>query len=127
MWTTEQRRRASVDEAAAEVGRVTLGGAPCGVALGGERRLLPVYSPGGYHWRPRVGDQVLVLKAGEDREEPCVMGAAQPPGDLKPGEVELTGGTVTLRLGQEGLFLNGVALEDYVQSIVDKRLNRSEG
>ena len=127
MWMNRGERRVPVEEAAAEVGRVTLGGEPCGVALGGERRLLPVYAPGGYRWRPRVGEQVLVLKAGEDREEPCVVGAAQPPGELKPGEVELTGGAVTLRLGQEGLFLNGVALEDYVQSIVDRRLTKTEG
>ena len=127
MWTTEQRRRPPVDEAAAEVGQVTLAGEPCGVALGGERRLLPVYAPGGYAWRPRVGEKVLVLKAGEDREEPCVAGAAQPPGTLKPGEVELTGGSVKLLLGREGLFLNGVALEDYVQSIVDRSLTKTEG
>ena len=127
MWTTEPRRRQAVEEAGAEMGRVTLSGAPCGVSLGGERRLLPVFAPGGYSWRPRIGEQVLVLKAGEDREEPCVVGAEQPPGPLRPGEVAISGGTVTLLLGQEGLFLNGVALEDYVQSIVDSQLNRTEG
>ena len=127
MWTTGPRRRQAVEEAGAEVGQVTLSGSPCGVSLGGERRLLPVFAPGGYRWRPRTGEHVLVLKAGEDREEPCVVGAEQAPGALEPGEVELSGGSVKLLLGREGLFLNGVALENYVQSIVDRRLNRTEG
>ena len=127
MWTTESRRRQAVEESGAEVGQVTLSGSPCGVSLGGERRLLPVYAPGGYSWRPRTGERVLVLKAGEEREEPCVVGSEQAPSALKPGEVELSGGAVTLLLGREGLFLNGVALEDYVQSIVDRSLNRTEG
>ena len=127
MWMTTGGGRTPVEEAAVEVGQVTLGGDPCGAAVGGERRLLPVYSPGGYRWLPRVGERVLVLQAGEDREEPCVAGTVQQSGDLKPGEVEITGGGVTLRLGQEGLFLNGVALEDYVQSIVDRRLTKTEG
>ena len=52
MWTSEKSRNLPVREAAAEVGTVTLGGDPAGVSLGGERRWLNVYGPGGYSWRP---------------------------------------------------------------------------
>lgn len=70
MWTSERGRLLTVQESAAEVGVVTLGGDPAGVSLGGERRWLSVYGPGGYAWRPMAGDKVLVLKTGAERELP---------------------------------------------------------
>ena len=68
MWTSERDRRPRAEEPAAELGTVTLGGDPAGVSLGGERRWLNVYGPGGYSWRPTAGDKVLVLKAGAEGE-----------------------------------------------------------
>ena len=61
MWISEQNRRLRAEEPAAQLGRVTLGGDPAAVDLGGERRQLAVYAPGGYAWRPAPGDRVLVL------------------------------------------------------------------
>lgn len=127
MWTSERNRNLAVREPAAEVGTVTLGGDPAGVSLGGERRWLTVYSPGGYSWRPTAGDKVLVLKAGAEGESPCVLGTVQEgDGDapLKPGEVRLKGGNCTLRLGQErlelngNLYLNGETLYHVIREIV---------
>lgn len=107
MWTSERSRRLTVEEPAAELGTVTLGGDPAGVSLGGERRWLTVYSPGGYSWRPGSGEKVLVLKAGAEGESPCVLGTAQDGGELKSGEVRLTGGACSILLGQGGLELAG--------------------
>lgn len=123
MWTSERNRNLPVREASAEVGTVTLGGDPAGVSVGGERRWLNVYGPGGYSWRPTSGDKVIVLKAGAEGESPCILGTTQDAGDLKPGEVRLTGvdcglllgqgqvemtsGGGGLRLGQNGLELSG--------------------
>lgn len=127
MWTSERNRNLPVREAAAELGTVTLGGDPAGVSLGGERRWLAVYSPGGYSWRPTAGDKVLVLKAGAEGESPCVLGTVQEPeGDapLRPGEVRLKGGGSAIHLGQERLelsgqlYLNGQSLRDAVAAIV---------
>ena len=70
MWTSERNRNLPLREAAAELGSVTLGGDPAGVSLGGERRWLTVYGPGGYRWRPSAGSKVLVLKAGAEGESP---------------------------------------------------------
>ena len=84
-----------------------LWGDPAGVLLGGERRWLPVYSPGGYAWRPTAGDKVLVLKTGGERESPCILGKAQDGDGLGQGEVRLTGGDSRLRLGPEGAELSG--------------------
>ena len=123
MWTSERNRSLPVREAPAEVGTVTLGGDPAGVSVGGERRWINVYGPGGYSWRPTSGDKVMVLKAGAEGESPCILGTTQDAEDLKPGEVrlsgvdcdlllgqgqvEMTGGEGSLCLGRSGLEVNG--------------------
>ena len=104
MWLSErERRRAEERRAAALVGQVTLGGDPAGVYLDGERRDLPVFGPGGYVWRPGLGEQVLVLKAGEQGEGLCVA-AAECGGQwtLEPGEVLIHSGEASIRLKADG-------------------------
>lgn len=107
MWTSERNRGLPVREAAAEVGTITLGGDPAGVSLGGERRWINVYGPGGYSWRPTSGDKVMVLKAGAEGESPCILGTTQDADGLKPGEVRLRGVDCDLFLGQGQVELNG--------------------
>lgn len=127
MWTSERRRGFPVKEVPAELGSVTLGGDPAGVSLGGERRWLPVYSPGGYSWRPAAGDKVLVLKAGAEGETPCILGTVQKQvekRELQAGEVRLSGGDSAILLGQKALELTGVlringqSLEDIIRAVV---------
>ena len=129
MWTSERWRRPAQEEAAAELGAVTLGGDPAGVTLGGERRWLNVYAPGGYSWRPAAGDRVLVLKAGGEREMPCLLGKAQTgAAELGPGEVCLQGGSSKVLLGQAALelggrvMINGMELDRYIREIVTEIL-----
>ena len=125
MWTSERSRNLPAREAAAELGTVTLGGDPAGVSLGGERRWLTVYGPGGYSWRPTAGDRVLVLKAGAEGESPCILGTPQRDQTLKPGEVRLTGGGCSVRLGQDrldlwgNLYINGKTLKEAIQEILN--------
>lgn len=131
MWTAERNRNLRAGEPAAELGTVTLGGDPAGVSLGGERRWIGVYGPGGYSWRPTAGDKVLVLKAGAEGESPCVLGTVQE-GDeenpLEPGEVRITGGESKLFLGQKRLeltgelYLNGQTLYNVIREIVKSLL-----
>lgn len=124
MWTAERNRNVRSGEPAAELGCVTLGGDPAGVSLGGERRWIGVYGPGGYSWRPTAGDKVLVLKAGAEGEAPCLLGVPQEEAELKPGEVRITGGESSIFLGQERLelegemYLNGQTLWNVVRDIV---------
>ena len=132
MWNWELGRRLPVQEAPAELGSVTLSGDPAGVLLGGERRWVPVYGPGGYCWRPEEGQNVLVLKAGGEGESPCVLGTMQDAAELEPGEVQITGGTGSIRLGRGGLELtgavvvNGQELEQYIRSIVSGMIGEKE-
>lgn len=87
MWLSQQRE-VRLAEPTAELGRVTLPGAPAGVALGEERRDVTLCLPGGYHWTPQRGDAVLVVKGGAEGA-PYLVGtpAAQ---KVPPGEVFLS-------------------------------------
>ena len=125
MWTSERNRNLPAREAAAELGTVTLGGDPAGVSLGGERRWLTVYGPGGYSWRPTAGDKVLVLKAGAEGESPCILGTTQGAAALRRGEVRLAGCGSAIHLGEDGVsltgqvYINGQTLEELIAAIVD--------
>ena len=89
-----------------------------GVYLDGERRAVPVYGPGGYCWRPALGQELLVIK-GE--EGPCVAGAASDGAALRAGEILLFAreGGASLRLNNDGsidltgrVLVNGVPIEE---------------
>lgn len=123
MWISEARQTKKAAEPEADVGAVTMGGDPSGVLLGGERRWVQTYAPGGYQWRPAAGDQVLVIKAGGEQESPCLVGKRQEDGALEPGEVRITGGSGEVRLTKTGVDLrgsvhiNGMPLEQLIKAI----------
>lgn len=106
MWLSrrgEQERRYG----GALTGTVTVPGKAAGVWLEGERRGVTVYAPGGYHWAPELGDEVLVLKTGESGEKPCAVGVpanVDVPEELKlqPGEVLIMGKECSILLGRNG-------------------------
>lgn len=86
-------------------------------------RWVAVYAPGGYQWRPAVGEKVLVLKAGDHQESPCLVGVRQSEQQLEPGGVRLSGGEGQIDLCKDGIRLTGQVwigeqtLEDYVSAI----------
>ena len=135
MWTSNRKREGLSQECAADQGIVTLGGDPAAVYLGGERRWVSLYTPGGYQWRPKAGDKVLVVKAGDHREIPCLVGKRpdelSEEDELPPGSVRSHSGTGVVLLDEEGLTLqgdevalegditvNGQSLQSYIQNIV---------
>lgn len=126
MWTSKPAPRLPSEEPWADTGTVTLGGDPAAVSLGGERRQVPVYAPGGYQWRPAAGDQVLVLKAGAQREAPCVAGVCCQSGELSPGEVRISSGSGQIRLRdnqveiQGQLWVNGEQLEKLIERLATR-------
>lgn len=85
---TRQQARQPLGEAGAERGEVTVAGEAAAVALEGERRQVGRWLPGGYHWSPRRGDTVLVVKSGAEGS-PCLVGM-QDETVLEPGEVVLS-------------------------------------
>ena len=135
MWTSKPAPRLPSEEPWADTGTVTLGGDPAAVYLGGERRWVSLYTPGGYQWRPKAGDKVLVVKAGDHRELPCLVGkrpdALSEEDELPPGSVRIHSGAGVVLLDEEGVTvkggkvalkgdirINGQELEAYIQDIV---------
>ena len=125
MWLSRQRGQEKKREPASQTGAVTAECTRPSIYLEGERREVPVYGPGGYFWRPRNGQQVLVLKAGSEREQDCIIGCQMETEGMSPGEVRITSGAVELRLGTDGrvaltgkVLINGVELTELVRQTV---------
>lgn len=119
-----KRERRPRSGGGALTGPVTLAGDPAGAWIEGERRGVAVYAPGGYHWAPRLGDEVLVLKSGEEGELPCAIGVPAGGQALLPGEVLITAGGAAIRLKPEGevavtgrLTVNGVPVATQTQGV----------
>lgn len=111
MWISEQGKRRSDARAETQVGETTVSDGVLAVRTEGEERELTLYAPGGYRWRPEVGDQVLVLKAGPYGEEKCVAGTRCESGGLAPGEIELRCGSCAILLGRDGtIHMTGTVL-----------------
>ena len=95
MWVAGWLRRTEEPQETtnAESGTVTIGGSTAGVLSRGEERNVPLASPGGYAWRPKNGERVLVIKGGPGGEEQCVCGGKQAavPKGMQPGEVYIYG------------------------------------
>ena len=102
MWLSEKMKfGGDFIPAAAEVGQVSLGGASLAVVTQGERRELSMAMPGGFRWRPALGDRVLVLKSSEG--ESIVIGVLpREKRDIKAGELEIlgTGSSIKLKGGR---------------------------
>lgn len=135
MWVSSQTKKRELGSGQAQVGVVTTAGQQSGVYLGTQRCWLPVMAPGGYRWRPKIGEQVLVIKTGAEGESACVLAGQEVPGeDLLPGEVELYAPKCGLKLTEDGrvdirgdLFVNGQAIEDIVDKAVAAALAAQEG
>lgn len=114
MWLSKNARAREAHGQEADVGVVSVGAQAPAVITDGETRDLAVFAPGGYAWRPAVGEQVLVLRAGATG---AVAGARTSECALAPGEVCIfSSGGASIRLGADGslalvgnVTVNGVA------------------
>jgi len=88
MWISKKLlRRAAA--AAAELGETTIGGESAAVLTEGENRDTLLIAPGGYHWLPRSGQRVLLMRCGQGETVLCGTEADDSPA-LAPGEVYIT-------------------------------------
>lgn len=128
MWTSDRRKTRQAGESWVDWGEVTLEGDPAGAYLDGERRQLAGL------WARRLlleagpGDRVLVLKAGQGGESPCVAGKRQGEAEtLGAGEVSISssGAESGLLLRTDGrlelngqVMVNGQSLNGLIRQIV---------
>ena len=106
------------DVASAQDGSVTIEGGELAVFSSGEKREVKTAAPGGYEWRPRKGENVLVVRGGTFGEEVYAVGVVEAAASgLAPGEVRIRSGTGTAeivlhnngRVDINGLlFINGM-------------------
>lgn len=135
MWIAKQSKRATGRGRHAQMGVVTAQGEQVGVYADGYQQLLPVAAPGGYRWRPKNGQRVLVMKSGADGEAACIL-AQQEETDaqLRPGEAELYADGCSVKLKADGklelngtVLVNGVSVEALIETAVQQALARQEG
>lgn len=116
MWTSDRRKTRQAGESWVDWGEVTLEGDPAGAYLDGERRQLAVYGPGGYCWKPALGDRVLVLKAGQGEAETLGAGEVSiSSSGAESGLLLRTDGRLELN-GQ--VMVNGQSLNGLIRQIV---------
>lgn len=85
MWLSKQQKRTSPPPSV-DTGQVTIADDSVAVELDSERRNLCVYAPGGYVWKPSVGQKVLVLKS---EGESGIIGLPVETA-CEPGEISLS-------------------------------------
>lgn len=131
MWLSGQQKQPA-DNGEGQTGYVTMNGSELAVMLESERRGVELYAPAGYHWTPKVGQRVLVIRG--QGEIPCIIGARED-GDVpdrvgiqarllnQSGEdihisaqrnVTISAGVVDIR-GE--VYVNGTKLEHLIERI----------
>lgn len=117
MWLSERAGRGTDIEDDIRLGEVTIAGDGLSVLTQGEERTVSVASAGGYIWRPKSGEQVVVLKCDDSQSTVCGALLGDVPEDLLPGEVLIkSAGGAAIKLANDGsvsitgkLCLNGIA------------------
>lgn len=125
MWLSKKLTQHEMQNAAsAQSGTVTVEGAEAAVYTSGEDRNVKVASPRGFFWKPRNGENVLVIKGGVFGEDAYIVGAVQQDGGaLAAGEVRIaSAGGAEIILRNSGrvdingsVFING---EPYVAPLL---------
>jgi len=78
MWLSRKLSQHEMqDVASAQDGTVTIEGGELAVFSSGEKREVKTAAPGGYEWRPRKGENVLVVRGGTFGEEAYAVGVVE--------------------------------------------------
>lgn len=118
MWLSTRRGLEMEETAFADRETVSVGGKTPTMLSGGVQTPVTVFTPGGMCWLPRRGQGILVIKAGENGEEGCCVGAEmEVPEGMQPGELCLKSEKAVLWLKNDGrilmegaVFINGEAV-----------------
>lgn len=120
MWLSKKaaaRGFGAVEMSGCQDGVVTISSGDTAVMSGCEQRRLDVCAPGGYSWRPEVGQDVIIIKTAEGSG--VVAGTRGAGSDeLSPGEVMLSSGGCSILLKNSGVielsgdvYINGKRIE----------------
>ena len=102
MWLSERAAKNSIERPThADTGKATSVGEGVNVFSQLEYRNVPIVTPGGFLWRPAVGEELTVIKCGPG-EMPCVIGKSGSSGNIESGEVMLFSKGAVLKLKNNG-------------------------
>ena len=104
MWISRKMSEASRrEEPYASLGQITIGGEETGVMTESEHRNIPMISPGGFVWRPKTGQNVLLIQT--DEGEKFITGAMNKGNGtaLQDGEVEIYSECASITIQNNGL------------------------
>ena len=80
----------------------------------GETRELDVCAPGGYYWKPRIGQNVIVVKTGAEGEAQSIIGSSDAPENsttvnMEAGEIYISsfGGAYIYLKNNGDVIING--------------------
>ena len=108
MWISEKTARGP-EKRQNLTGITTIGGGNAAVYTDVELRKTAVYSPGGYFWYPKVGQDVIVIKS--DDKEICIAGSRQEeiPAGMEKGDVFIkSDGAAIIKIKKSGkIILSG--------------------
>ncbi|MBQ3404925.1 MAG: hypothetical protein IJG63_05870 [Oscillospiraceae bacterium] len=95
-------RKKNERQSTAEQGFVTIGGEKAAAFTDSEYRELPVFSPGGYVWRPEPGQGILVVKTGDDGYSIAGAENGRGPDNMANGEVYIKSKSASVYLKNNG-------------------------
>lgn len=99
--------RTKKKEIAAETGTISVYSGGFGVRGEGESRGVGLSCPGGYLWRPALGQRVLVIKTGEQPAQPVIVSAeaASEPEGFSPGEAYIFSKEASVYIKNDGCIV----------------------
>ena len=115
MWLSKSSGVPLPPESSIVLGKVTLAEDELAVFADGELRSLPLFGPAGISWRPSVGDDVLILKSGDEAVIVGVKAENSAPGRLslsaRGAEITLyDGGAVSVAAQGAEIFVSSQGL-----------------
>lgn len=106
VWLSE-KASAQAESGQAFIGTVTIGGENAAVEASGESRNLKTLGLGGFSWQPSAGQQVLVLKCGDEGD--VIAGVVGNAAEAAGGESVMGSGPAKIRVcGNGTIELTGV-------------------
>ena len=128
MWLSEKVKFGGESNALlAETGEVSINGTSLAVMTQNEMRRLSMAFPGGFRWRPRVGQRVLVLKTGDG--ESVVIGAVADSAAGADGDMLIEGERCAVSLKNDGSVIisgDSICLDGEVDIVGSLTVNGEE-
>ena len=101
MWLSKKNASAA-ENSGAQLGVVTIGGTDIGAYADFEQRGIRLFGPWGYFWKPRAGQELLIVKCRDGQLAAAGTDNGNLPGELDSGDICITNGSASVILKGDG-------------------------